>query len=365
MTQAIEVSTPTPISSTTSGGWTREQLDLLKETLAKDLTDNEFKLFSFICQKTNLDPFGRQIYAVKRGGRMVIQTGIDGFRIIAGRTGEHGGTSDIEYDSDDGPNPKWAKVTVTRLVAGKERFFSCTARWNEFAVLGHDGKPNTFWRKMPFHMLGKVAESHALRKAFPNELSGLYTSDEMGQADNPVQAQPQIQKPQPKRVKPKAKPRQPKPRQPKQVKLKDHLTEGMFEAEMEPYQEDIDEESESAEESFSEPEHLADVREIAPVALESGGDFVDQQDGFVTVQITGFNPKPFETNRGSRWGAKADDVATGAELGWINTYSRTCAEAMSSAKNGDPIQVKFRKDSEGNLIEPLLVDQIFGAESDE
>jgi len=351
MTQAIEVSTPTPISSTTSGGWTREQLDLLKETLAKDLTDNEFKLFSFICQKTNLDPFGRQIYAVKRGGRMVIQTGIDGFRIIAGRTGEHGGTSDIEYDSDDGPNPKWAKVTVTRLVAGKERFFSCTARWNEFAVLGHDGKPNTFWRKMPFHMLGKVAESHALRKAFPNELSGLYTSDEMGQADNPVR--PQIQKPQPKRVKPKAKPIP--------------LTEGMVEAEIDALEQGedgglIDDYSETHGEDFqsgeamssrnmvhNEPEPLA-IPEVVPV-LESGGEFVDQ---FVTVTVKAVGPVKTGQNKKGPWtkyGFLLIDEATGSEIGWANTFSDTVGGICNHAHQTEAaVQVKLKESKYGHDI---------------
>jgi phage recombination protein Bet len=334
MTQAIEVSTPTPISSTTSGGWTREQLDLLKETLAKDLTDNEFKLFSFICQKTNLDPFGRQIYAVKRGGRMVIQTGIDGFRIIAGRTGEHGGTSDIEYDSDDGPNPKWAKVTVTRLVAGKERFFSCTARWNEFAVLGHDGKPNTFWRKMPFHMLGKVAESHALRKAFPNELSGLYTSDEMGQADNPVR--PQIQKPQPK------------------AKIKTYTAPeivAMTEEEL----------VRAEEESFSEPEPLV-IPEVAPVALESGGEFVDQQDGFVTVTVKAVGPTKEGTNSKGPWtkfGFLLIDEATGSDIGWANTFSKTVGDICRDAHHTEAaVQVKLKESKYGfDILEAVGGDE--------
>jgi len=169
---------------------TREQVDLLKDTICKGATDSELALFVHICNRTQLDPFAKQIYAIKRWDSnlrrevMTPQTSIDGYRLTAARTGEHAGTDDAVFDTDTAPNPRWAKVTVYRLVKGQRQPFTATARWDEYVQTTKDHNPTHMWRKMPYGQLAKCAESLALRKAFPAELSGLYTKEEMGQADN-------------------------------------------------------------------------------------------------------------------------------------------------------------------------------------
>ena len=171
------------------GIWNGEEVAILKEVIAKGATDAELLLFSKVCERRQLDPFAKQIYFVKRDGKMTIQTGIDGFRSIADRTDAYAGND--EYRFDEGlteyqhiksgrGNPDTATATVYKLVKGVRCEFTATARWDEY----YPGEKQGFmWRKMPYTMLGKVAESQALRRAFPEQLGGIYTDEEMAQAD--------------------------------------------------------------------------------------------------------------------------------------------------------------------------------------
>ena len=184
------------IPSIAESTWTREQIDLIKSTVAKGATDNELQLFLYVAKRSGLDPMAKQIHAVKRWNRaenretMAIQTGIDGYRLIAARTEQHMGTDDATFDSETEDHPNKASVTVYRRVQGEKVAFVASARWSEYVQTVKDGSPNSFWQRMPFGMLGKCAEALALRKAFPAELSGVYTHEEMGQADNDPRPHP-------------------------------------------------------------------------------------------------------------------------------------------------------------------------------
>jgi len=164
--------------------------------IAPDTTNEELELAIYVCKRTGLDPFARQIYFVKRssGGKkqMTSQTSIDGFRLMADRTGHAAGQDDYLFDEgltlyqhleSKRGNPKVATVTVYKIIGGVRCPYTATASWTQY----FPGESQGFmWRKMPHLMLGKCAEALALRKAFPAELSGIYTSDEMSQADKVV-----------------------------------------------------------------------------------------------------------------------------------------------------------------------------------
>ncbi len=186
MTTAVAVQ-PQPGHSITD-----EQIRLIKATVCQGITDAELSLFIHQCEKTGLDPLSRQIHAIKRDGKLCIQTGIDGFRLIADRTGCYVGNDEPAFIEGE-HLPFKATVTVWKLVSGMRCPFTASALWNEY----YPGDKSGFmWRKMPHVMLGKVAEALALRKAFPQELSGLYTSEEMAQAGEVIDAESRNVKPQ-------------------------------------------------------------------------------------------------------------------------------------------------------------------------
>jgi phage recombination protein Bet len=157
---------------------TPEQLALIKRTIAQDATDTELQLFFYDCARRGVHPLDRLIHFTKRGGKYTPVTSIDYMRSRAAGSGECGGQDDATFAGETKQSDFAATVTVYRLVQGQRCAFTATARWPEY-------KPTDdfMWRKMPHTMLSKCAEALALRKAFPQELAGLYTAEELARPD--------------------------------------------------------------------------------------------------------------------------------------------------------------------------------------
>ncbi|TYB69653.1 phage recombination protein Bet [Nonomuraea sp. PA05] len=164
-----------------------------------ECTNAELAGFIHLCQRRDLDPFLKQVYLIgrydKRAGRKVFtpQTGIDGFRVIARRAADKSGI-DYEYedtvwfDADGAQHEVWlteqppvaAKVVVLRN--GKR--FSGVARFAAYVDRDRDGNPKALWKTSPDGQIEKCAEAKALRRAFPEDLGGMYSDVEMEHLDD-------------------------------------------------------------------------------------------------------------------------------------------------------------------------------------
>lgn len=174
--------------------WSAQQLAALSQIGVQNAPAADLAVFLNFAQRTGLDPFARQIYMIGRnsqgGKKWTIQASIDGLRIVAERSGDYAGQTPVEYCGPDGvwrdvwignSSPVAARVGVLRN--GFSAPLYAVAYYDEYVQTDRDGKPTSMWASKPKLMLAKCAEALALRKAFPNDLAGLYTADEMGNAE--------------------------------------------------------------------------------------------------------------------------------------------------------------------------------------
>lgn len=187
-------------------GFTLPQIALIRNTVGKDATTLvDLALFLTAANDLKLNPLLRQVHWIMRGGKGVLQVGIDGYRSIAERTGVYAGSEPAAFRGqieqsynakewvrdDEGRSheeyvdrtmivPEKASVIVWKIVAGHKAAFTGEAYWTEF----YPGQKEGFqWRKMPRHMLAKVAEAQALRKAFPAQLGAVAYDSGVDMAD--------------------------------------------------------------------------------------------------------------------------------------------------------------------------------------
>jgi len=134
----------------TNGQFSDDQIDLIKNSICKGASNEELQFFIMACQRTGLDPFAKQIYSVPRGGQRTIQTSVDGFRLIADRSGKYapGKEPTFEYDKNG------SLLSATSYVKKQTR----DGTWHEISANAHFDEYNAnspLWKKMPRAMLAK------------------------------------------------------------------------------------------------------------------------------------------------------------------------------------------------------------------
>jgi phage recombination protein Bet len=194
--------------------WTARQAAALRSLGIKNATQEDLLVFFHYCQKTGLDPFKKQIYLLERKTwnkdakqweyQQTIQVGIDGFRANAQTAATRQGIN-VEYEDtvwfdasgakhevwlDRDTPPAAARVVIVKVLSDGTRLrVPGVALFEDYAAYGVKKDKDTQkvidrwlqnqWAVMPAHMIEKCAEAFALRRAFPDDLSGIYVEEEL------------------------------------------------------------------------------------------------------------------------------------------------------------------------------------------
>lgn len=200
MKNEIQKATPTSVSYALANG---DNITLDAETVKNyltngngEVTDKEVAMYVQLCKAQQLNPFLKEAYLIKYSDKQPasIVVSKDAFTKRAEAHPQYDGMkSGIIVMSKDGkiteregafhlPNENvvggWARVY--RKDKKTETYDSVA--YDEYAVRDGNGNINTMWRTKPATMIQKVAEVHALRKAFPERLSGMYVEEETDRA---------------------------------------------------------------------------------------------------------------------------------------------------------------------------------------
>jgi phage recombination protein Bet len=207
--KAVQVMQPQAVTRPAELSFSPEQVQVIKDTIAKGVSDVELGFFLEVCKATGLDPLRREIHAVQRYSSkekreiMTIQVGIDGLRGQAESTGKYAGQRGPFWCGEDEvwkevwlkpEPPAAAKIEILRH--GFTEPLTHVVTYSSYCQTYKNQQtgrrePMGLWNTNPSGLLGKCAEAGGLRRAFPRNLRGLYIPEELGQMDN--DAPPEIQ----------------------------------------------------------------------------------------------------------------------------------------------------------------------------
>ena len=177
--------------------WSKTQIDLIKRTVAKGATDDEFNMYMYLAKKYQLDPILKEIWFIKYENSKtppIIMTSRDGYLAIANRN-EHfdGMLSDVVHENDefeklpDGlVRHKYGCKDRGKIIGAYAMGFRNDRKYPVyvFAHLSEYYKAGKVWDQYTSAMILKVAEAMMLKRLI--SISGLVTKEEMSIEDNPT-----------------------------------------------------------------------------------------------------------------------------------------------------------------------------------
>lgn len=158
-------------------GWSEGEIATIQHTVAKGTSKLELAYFLSLAKSVGLNPFNKEIWCYKDGkGNLLIFSGRDGFLKKAQENKNFNGIRSCEVREKDVFGIDIANNVINHTINTTERGKIIgayaivfrkdgepTVEWVEFATYN---KGYNAWKTHPEEMIKKVAESHALKKAF-------------------------------------------------------------------------------------------------------------------------------------------------------------------------------------------------------
>lgn len=174
-------------------------ISTIKNTVAKEATDDELKMFIMLANKYNLDPFAKEIWFMKIKGKPIIMTSRDGYLKIAQTNADYLGmisfpvheNDEFELDADSYSVKHKLNVKDSGKIIGAwakaervgKKPVICYVKFKEYSKPSIDSYGNpTVWGQYPSAMIQKVAEAFALKRLYG--ISGLVTKEELDDEDS-------------------------------------------------------------------------------------------------------------------------------------------------------------------------------------
>lgn len=178
-----------------SFGYNQDQVDLIKNTVAKGATNDELQLFLYLSAQYSLDPFKREIWCVKYDDKSAanIMTSRDGYLKYAQMNEEFKGLISFVVREGDVFEIDAAEYKITHKFGTKRgpilgAWAKCDREGKmpfiSYVEFLEYKKGNTIWRTYPSAMIQKVAEVFVLKRAFG--INGLVTKEEIDNDDGPI-----------------------------------------------------------------------------------------------------------------------------------------------------------------------------------